>query len=200
MNDINTQAAAPQKQDFFETIYGVLFYPNETFDDLKHDPPILQALGIVIAVSILNPLISSSSGPDQSLGWFVFILFNAGISGLIKWVFFAAFVEALASIFKKGGQIKVFLTLSAFALLPWIFIGPVSLLKTGGIFTSLIGIIFGLAIWLWTTVLTIFAAMKAYEISSGRILLLVSAPFIGGVIFFNWIIGFFSTLIQLLKV
>ena len=199
MNDSYT-SVEPQKCDFFEKIYGVLFYPNETFEDLKQNPPIVEALGIVIAISILNPVINSSLLTTKSLGWFVFNLFGAGFGGIIKWLFFAAFIEALASVFKKGGKYKIFLTLSAFALVPWVFIGPVTLLKTGGIFASLLGILFGLAIWIWTTALTIFAAMKTYEISSGRVLLLVSIPFIAGILFFNWIIGFFSTLVQILKV
>ncbi len=199
MNDIYTNTNE-RKYDFFETVYGVLFYPGKTFDELKENPPIMQALVIVAVISILNPLINFSFPASQNPGWLIFILFSAGISGIVKWFFFAAFVEALACIFKKGSKFKNFLTLSAFALLPWIFIGPVSLLKTGGIFAGFTAILFGLVIWIWTTVLTVFAAMKSYEISSGRVLLLIAIPFIGGIIFFNWIIGFFETLVQILKV
>ena len=187
-----------KKHNFLENIYGTLFYPTETFEKLKQSPPILQALGIVVTVSILNPLINSSFLDDSNLGWFIYGLFSAGVSGIIKWVFFAVFVEALASIFKKGGNFKKFLTLSAFALIPWVFIGPANLLKTGGILSSLFGILFGLTIWIWATVLTIFAVMKSYEISSGRILIFITVPFIGAIIFFSWIAGFFSTLFQIL--
>lgn len=199
MNDVYTQTDI-KNNDFFEKIYGVLFNPQETFDEIRENPNILEALCIVIAVSVLTPLLNSTILSTQSVGWFIFVLFSSGISGIIKWVFFAAFVEAVAAIFKKGGKYKIFLTLSAFALLPWIFAGPVALLKTGGIFTGLLGILFGLAIWVWTTILTIYAAMKAYEISSGRVLLLLVIPFIGGILVFNWIIGFFETLIGILKV
>ncbi|HSA06832.1 MAG TPA: Yip1 family protein [Candidatus Gastranaerophilales bacterium] len=198
MNDayINTDI---KKQDFFETIYGALFYPRQTFEEIRQNPPIIHALGIVILISVLNPIINASFLNNQNLGWFVYSLFSAGLGGIIKWVFFAAFIEALASIFRKGGNFKIFLALSAFALLPWVFIGPVTLLKSGGILTGLIGILFGIAIWVWSTVLTVFAVMKSYEISSGRVLLLISIPLIGAVIFFNWIIGFFTTLTQILK-
>jgi len=196
---MNETYTSTKHRDFFENIYGTLFYPNDTFDELKQDPPILEALGIVVAISILTPLINMSVPTTQNIIFFIYILFTAAISGIIKWVFFAAFVEAVASIFKNGGKMKQFLTLSAFALLPWIFIGPVTLLKTGGIFASLLGILFGLAIWIWTTLLTILAAMKAYEISSGRVLLLVAIPLIGCIIFFNWIVGFFETLMQIFK-
>lgn len=198
MNDVYTNTNE-KKRDFFETIYGVLFQPNETFEELKKDPPILEALGVVIVISILGPILDLSFPTAKNLPLFIFFLFNAGFFGIIKWVFFAAFVEAVAAIFKKGGKIKIFLTLSAFALVPWIFIGPVSLLKTGGLLSSLIGILFGLAIWVWTTVLTIFAAMKAYDISSGRVLLLIVIPFIGVILFFNWMAGFFKTLFQILS-
>ena len=198
MNEVYN--AEIKKNDLLEDIYGALFSPRETFEKLRENPPMLEALGIVIAVSVLNPLISSTLAGGQSLNWLVFNLFNAAFAGVIKWVFFAAFVEGLAAIFKKGGKerFKAFLALSGFALLPWIFLGPITLLKTGGIFFTLIGVLAGIAVWVWTTILTIFAAMKAYNISSGRILLLLAVPFIGGIIFFNWIVGFFSTLTRLL--
>jgi len=199
MNDIYDNADA-KKNDFFEDVYGVLFCPKETFGRLRQNPPIIEALAIVVAVSVLSPLINASFTDVQSLNWFVFSLFSVSFTGIIKWVFFAAFVEGLASIFKKGGKdkFKALLALSGFALLPWLFIAPVTLLKTGGILFSLLGVLAGIAIWIWTTILTIFAAMKVYDISSGRILLLLAVPFIGGIVFFNWIIGFFTTLTKLL--
>ncbi len=199
MNDTYTDTEH-KKYDFLERIYGTLFYPRETFEELKKSPPVIEALAIVIAVSILTPLINTPPPSSQAMGWFIFTLINAGISGIIKWLFFAAFVELIAAIFKRSGHFKTFITLSGFALLPWIFIGPITLLKTGGIIAGLTGVLAGLAIWLWATILTIFAAMKTYEISSNRVLLLVIIPFLGGIIFFNWIIGFFETLIQIMKI
>lgn len=194
-NNINEK-----NNDFLENIYGTLFYPRETFERLKQTPPIIEALFLVVAISLIKPFIEASFFKDQNLTWFIFDLFKAGFGGIIKWLFFAAFIEGVASVFKNGGNYKTFLALSAFALIPWIFMGPVFLFKTGGILAALLGILSGIAIWIWTTILTILAIMKAYNVSSGRILLLLSIPFLGGIIFFNWMIGFFSTLFEILKV
>jgi len=192
-------AADSAKNNFLEDVYGVLFAPKEAYERLLQNLPILEALGIVVFVSLLKPLTNVSFVGQHITAGFIFSLFGAAISGIIKWVFFATFIEFVASVFRKGGRLKAFLTLTGFALLPWVFIGPVELLKSGGMLFSLIGVLFGIVIWAWTTVLTVFAAMKAYDITSGRILVLFSLPFLGGIIFINWIIGFFTTLAGILK-
>lgn len=183
--------------DFLETIYGVMFYPRETFDELKQNPSVYIAMAVVSVISMLGSFLDVSFSSNAINFWFVFSLIGAVISGIIKWGFFALFVEIIACIFKKGGKFETFLTLSAFALVPWIFMGPVALLKTGGVFFAVIGILFGLIVWVWTTALTLFAIAKTYEISSERVLLLVLVPFLGVVIFFSWTIGFFATLIKI---
>lgn len=194
----NCENIEPKTNDFFENLYGILFQPTETLEHLKQNLQIREALVIVVAISILEPVLNASLWDGRSLNMFVFTLFNAGFMGLFKWLFLAAFIEGLASIFKKGGNFKTFLVLSAFALTPWILIGPVTLLKTGGILFKLLGILTGIAVWAWTTILTIYAAMKSYDISSGKILLLLAVPFFGGILCINWVIGFFTTLIKMM--
>lgn len=179
-----------------ENIYGTLFYPSQTFEKLRQNPALFTALAIVALISALDPLISADTvavGLAFALVWAVF-------TGVLKWSFLALFLEVLASIFKKGGKIEIFLTLSAFALLPWLFMGPIMLFKAGGAFTAVIGILSGVAIWIWTTILTLFAVSKAYELSSERVLLLLFIPFLGSVIVFDWAIGFFSTLTGILAI
>ncbi len=198
MNDDNNNDL--KNHGFFENVYGTLFYPGETFESLKQNPPIVQAVGIVVVISILNLFVNSVVPVTQAPAAFTISIIGQAFSGLFKWVVFAAFLELIALIFKHGGRIKIFLTLSAFALLPWIFIGPAFLLKTGGTIFSLIGIILGFVVWGWATALTVFAGMKAYDLSPRRGILLFVIPVFGGVIFFNWIIGFFSTLAQILNV
>lgn len=175
---------------FLENFYGTLFYPSETFEKLKIDPPIFLGFAVVLAVSMLNPVLQASTiTPFLAFG-----LISAGFAGVIKWAFFALFVEIIASVFNRGGKIEILLALSAFALLPWLFLGPISLLKEGGVLAGLLGVLAGLGVWIWTTVLTLYAIMKAYELSSERLLLLVLIPLFGFIVFFDWIFGFFSTL------
>lgn len=175
---------------FLENLYGTLFYPKETFERLKSNPPIVTALVIVVLISMLNSLLHTATlTPFLAFG-----LISSAFSGLIKWAFFAFFVEITAGVFNRGGKIESLLALSAFALLPWIFLGPVSLFKDGGALTALLGILIGIGVWIWTTILTLYAVAKAYDLSSERVLMFVFIPLFGFIIFFNWIVGFFSTL------
>ncbi len=183
--------------NFFDNIYGTLFQPDETFDELKEKQFIEQAFIIVVAVSALFPLLFSPAKGDLSGLFFNTLL--AVLAGVISWVVFASFFEIVANIFNQGGKIRSFLTLSAFSLLPWLLLAPIELFKTAGIFGEFIGILSGLIIWLWTTTLVIIAVIKTYNLDLGRALLFVIIPFIGGVISFNWFIGFFTTLTQVLS-
>ncbi len=181
---------------FLENFYGTLFYPADTFEKLKSNPSLLTGLAIVGLVSMLNPVLRADEiTPLLSVG-----LISVSFGGIIKWAFFAFFIEILACIFNRGGKIEILLALSAYALLPWIFIAPIALFKTGGLLAGLLGALAGIAVWIWTTALTVFAVMKAYDISSERVLLLIFVPLLGFIIFFDWIIGFFSTLGSIISV
>ncbi len=175
---------------FLENFYGTLFSPGETFERLKADPPIVTALVIVALISMLNMFLHA----DIVTPFMAFGLVSAAFVGIIKWAFFAFFIEITASVFSRGGRLEVLLALSAFALLPWVLLGPVSLFKTGGTLAALLGVLIGFGVWIWTTVLTLFAVMKAYELSSERLLLLIFVPLFGFIIFFDWVVGFFSTM------
>lgn len=181
--------------NIYDNIYDVLFSPIKAFENLLQNPPLRQAFTIVIAVSMIAPLVNFESYSSLlSAFLYGFKLFGAAFAGIVSWLFFASFVEMLASIFKQGGKIKEFLTLSGFALLPWMFITPLELLKSAGIFAAVLGVMFELIIWLWVTVLIFFATQKTYNLSFGRALILFVIPFFAGFLSFHWTIGFFTTL------
>ncbi|MDD3013340.1 MAG: YIP1 family protein [Candidatus Gastranaerophilales bacterium] len=187
--------------DFLDNIYGVLFSPKETFDKLILNSPVLQGFIIVIFISIIGPLTNFEfCGSLKCLFLLGFKIFSSAFAGVISWFFFASFLEILASVFKQAGKIKEFLTLSAFALIPWIFIAPVGLFKSAGILGIIFGILLGLGIWLWVTALVILAVIKTYNLSIGRTVVLLTLPFFAGFLAFNWIIGFFVTLFNILRV
>lgn len=184
---------------FFNNFYGVLFKPSETFDELKENPSLVQGAIIVVFVSILTPLLSFSFASGEKAVFDGLNLLNSAFGGVVSWLFFASFLEILAGIFKKGGKIKVFLCLSAFALTPWIFIAPATLFKTGGFLFKTVGILLGLASWLWSTLLTVLSVMKAYEISPARVITFILIPSLGGILSLYWFFGFFTTLIQIVQ-
>ena len=183
--------------NFLDNFYGVLFNPKETFERLKNEPSLAQSAVIVFIVSILAPVLDSSINSVPDLLPLLFKVFNSAFGGFLSWLFFAAFLEIIAGIFRKGGKIKSFLCLSAFALLPWLFIAPVELFKTGGTLIKVIGILLGYLVWLWTTVLTAYAVMKTYEITPARLISFLLVPSFGFILSLCWIVGFFTTLIQI---
>lgn len=180
---------------FTENFYGVLFNPVETFDKLKENPVLIQSAVIVFIIGILSTAlkISLDSGNGLSLS---LNIAGSAFCGLFSWLFFASFLELLAGIFKKGGKMKIFLCLSAFALLPQLFSAPLILLKTGGMLFKASGILLGFGMWIWTTFLTALAIMKTYEISPARLIAFVFVPAFGGIISFAWFVGFITTLIK----
>jgi len=187
--------------NFLDNVYGVLFSPKESFDRLIINPSVFQGFIIVLIISIINPLINFDfCGSSKCLFLLGFQIFSAAFAGVVSWLFFASFIEIIASVFKQAGRIKEFLTLSAFALIPWIFIAPAELLKSAGILGNIFGILFGLGIWLWVTILTFIALIKTYNLSLGRTIVLLTIPFFAGFLAFNWIIGFFVTLFGILQV
>lgn len=185
--------------NFLDNFYGVLFNPSETLDKLTDNPPLIQGIVIVALISILGPVVNFSINTETNTVFQGLSLINSAFWGLLSWLFFAAFFEIIAGIFKKGGKMKIFLCLSAFALLPWIFIAPAALFKTGGLLFKFAGILIGLAAWLWSTVLTILAIMKTYEISPARVASFILVPFLGSILSIFWLFGFFSTLIQIIQ-
>ena len=185
--------------NFLDNFYGVLFNPRETFDRLKNEPPLAQGFVIVFLVSILIPLMDFSMTSGANLISLLLQIMSSAFWGFASWLFFAAFLEIIAGVFQKGGRIKIFLCLSAFALLPWFFIAPAGLFKTGGAFVKVIGILLGYAVWLWTVLLTAYAVMKTYEITTARLITLLLVPSFGFILTFAWVVGFFTTLVQIVK-
>ncbi len=185
--------------NFFDNFYGVLFKPSETFDKLKDTPNLIQGFFIVVFISILSPLLSFSFHSEQNSFMQGLNLLNASFWGLLSWLFFASFLEILAGMFKRGGKTKIFLCLSAFALIPWIFLAPANLFKTSGFLFKTLGIFIILGCWLWSTVLTAYAIMKTYEISPQRVITFILIPFLGGILSLYWFFGFFATLIQIVQ-
>lgn len=185
--------------NFLDNFYGILFNPDETFDKLKQDQPLLQAFFVVLAVSLLSPIVNYSYTGTNSIMWLGFGIMSAMFSGVFSWLFVASFIDILASVFKLSGRIKEFLVLSGFALIPWVFIGSIELFKTGGVLGNIVGILLGFTIWIWVLFLEFKAAMKVYNLSPARVVVLIVIPFLGSFLAFSWFIGFISTFMQIIK-
>lgn len=190
--------------NFLSNVYGAIFTPLKTFENIveKDQPPVFEAFIVVIMVSVIGCITMNSAG---SIWVLALSIISYVVFAVISWVFIAAVIDGLASIFSKENHFDTLLTLSAFSLLPWILMAPVSLFKSGGIegigiLGVLIALILGSLIWFWTTVLFLIAISKTYKFTAGKIVLLALMPFLASIILFFWMTGFISNIIYLISV
>ena len=179
---------------FFETFYGILFHPVETFRNFDCAKSYKMPLAVVLLMSLFLFIIKNSIF-IFSFGTLFEYIFNA-IGLIIMWLFFAFFVDMLAKIFNIESGYNRLLTLTAFGLVPWIFLAPVKLLKGLGQTTSDIASILLVGIWIWTIVLQILAVSETYKIPRENAIILMFIPFTGFILYICWTWDFFAKLIQ----
>lgn len=177
---------------FLENFYGTVFEPKVTFDRLKENQPIGQSLSIVLLIGCIKPLVDFWT--NANIPMLGVSLFFSAVGSVISWLVLAFFFNLLSSAFTGKTLFREFLSLSAFALLPWIFIGPVELLKTAGDAGHLFGSLLGMAVWVWTLSLLVLAVMKTYSMSVSRAIMIFMIPIIAEIVAFGWIVSFVSTL------
>lgn len=96
---------------FLDRLYGTLFIPKATFEQLKANPSLVQGVVVIALVNMLETL-----RLDQ---FSIFRIIWSVISGIIGWLFFTFLLKQLAGVFQKH-HIKLveLLTLTGFASLP----------------------------------------------------------------------------------
>lgn len=183
-------------------IYGTLFNPLETFENIKKadEKPVFEAFSVLVIISIIACIYTYKGSSIIGLG---FSLVSYVIGALLTWVIFAGILDTLVTLLSEKRNFDTFLVLSAYSLLPWIFLGPVSLFKsTGpeglGLVSVLLGILFSLIVWLWSTILFICAVSKSYGLSIEKVIGLVIMPFLGTLVAFFWVAGFITNLISII--
>ncbi|MEI7473688.1 MAG: Yip1 family protein [bacterium] len=188
-------------ENFLENIYGSIVEPIKTFDRLKEEKPYLQALIIVIVISLLSPVFNNMLAVDkQSFGELLGFSILSVIAGLFNWLAFAGFMELFSFIFNQNGKFKEMLTLSGFALIPWILLAPVFLLKQAGTFFEGIGILLALCVFIWAIFLFFLSVAKSYGLTALRCIVFALIPLIASIIQLHWFIYFIQNFIQVIKV
>jgi hypothetical protein len=142
-------------------------------------------------------------------------------SGIFMWCFAALFVGLWAYVFSGKTRIRTLLTLSGLAALPWIFMAPISLLKSslGDVSSALFGLnetglavsgamdmmaaalfcLLSMGIWLWTVLLLVTAVSETYRLSADKVVIVIAAPFAMFLVALGWLVGFVMNIRQLLS-
>jgi len=181
----NTLAKPPQNLGtFLDRLYGTLFLPSFTFEQLKADPSPWQAAFVIALANILESFRLNQSG-IISLIWSL-------ISGLIGWLFFTFLLKQLASAFQKNVTMPELLTLTGFASLPWLFMAPALSLPPR------FRLLAAIAVIIWFITWQIWSASVALNIKSWKTLAIFPLAISGGVVALIWLGNTFKIIFSIL--
>jgi hypothetical protein len=168
---------------FLDRLYGTLFLPQATFEQLRANPSCLQGAIVIALVNILETL-----RIDQ---FSIFRVIWSVISSVIGWLFFTFLLEQLASVFQKNVKLVELLTLTGFASLPWLFMAPALSLP------SQFRILAAIAVIIWFIIWQVWSASVALEIKSWKTLAIVPMGIAGGIVALIWLGNTFKLLLSI---
>jgi hypothetical protein len=181
-SDANPQA--PQNLGtFLDRLYGTLFLPQVTFEQLKAEPSFVQAAIVIILVNVLETL-----RLDQFV---IYRIVWSVISGVIGWVFFTFLLKQLANVFQKNVEMHELLTLTGFASLPWLFMAPALSLS------SQFRVLAAIAVLIWFVVWQIWSASVALGIKIWKTLAIVPLAIFGGLVALIWLGNTFKLILSI---
>jgi len=156
--------------NFLDNCFGSWFEPQTTFERLALDPPVLQAIGVVAVVNILEGL---------RLGGIWGAIFQP-LGGLLGWAVLSGLLWGLLQLVAQPVSYLRLLTLTGFASLPWLLIPPMAVLggPVGGVIT--------LGLIVWFVGLQTWAVSVATALDWWRVVLLVPLVFIAALLALNW--------------
>ncbi len=172
-----------------EQIYRVLF--ENDFREIKTGTRMHQAMGTLLWTSLFL-FISKISAIKNTFStdiWFTIFLLEY-IGGIfIVWLLTALFFEYVMKILSKGGKLYTLLKLSAYTLLPYIFIAPFELLKKSSKMGYFWGTKLEILLFLWVIILYAKVLEDTYNLEKASSYMLIFLPVITLIFIFIWIIG-----------
>jgi hypothetical protein len=176
---------------FLPLLYGTLFHPVETFQNIRQslsqarqlNPMLALAIGITGAVAMLSPLLDLMNRESTMSSWGnpLIQMPMAGILGIFNWLLIAGLFALLAYGFTGKARYQSLLILSAFSLIPLMFQVPSVLLLSAfsgplSVLVSLIGLAGVFLAWSWSAVLFLLALGVAYDLTVDRTLVVSFSP------------------------
>ncbi len=187
--------------NYLNKVHDFIFEPREVFSSLKSEPKLSQGLFTLVWVSIfVHSLHYVLTANILNVFWFLFTLINYIFGVIFSWFMAGLFFEYIAKIFGSSGRLKTILYLSSFAILPFLFLAPLELLKKGGDLGYFLGAIFEVIIYLWTMFLYCKSLEITYDLKFSRAVMLIFLPFIATFFAISWAIGFYVNLFYIFNV
>lgn len=174
---------------FLDDLYGVLFSPRATFEDLAAKPPAGMAIILYILILAVDgiaslPTLRTSldrlamghllSGMARFLSPFFLVL------TILGWILSAAVLHLVAEWLGGHGRATDLFTLGAFYRVPELFLAPLTLVAALTV-PRLTGL-FSLLLQLWSLVLAVCALRANYRFGTGRAVGVLLLPAAAGVV------------------
>lgn len=191
------------RANWFDLMYATLFYPVRTFrviaaEEQPGNRLLFFALITVVLISSLAPIVQLANLGGRASSLAMTMPFSA-VLGTLIWIFMALVISGMAMAFSGQSRIRTFLILSGLATLPWLLMGPVSLLKIGlGTVGLLLYWFLSIAVWLWSILLFIVALMNTYHMTAERVAIVMVMPFVMLLVLMGWLASLVNNLRQLL--
>ena len=158
---------------FLDRLYGTLFLPQATFEQLKANPSFVQA---AIVIALVNMLETIRLNQFSIIG----IIWSV-ISSTIGWIFFTFLLKQLARVFQSNIKLVELLTLTGFASLPWLFMAPALSLPIQYRTVAAIAVI------IWFVVWQVWSASVGLGIKRRKALVIVPMAIAGGLVALIWL-------------
>jgi hypothetical protein len=159
--------------EFLDRLYGTLFLPQTTFEQLKANPSFVQAAIVIGLVNILETIRLNQFTIFGGIG--------SVISSVIGWIFFTFLLKQLASVFQQNIKLVELLTLTGFASLPWLFMAPALSLPTQYRTIAAISVIIWFIIW------QVWSASVGLGIKRRKALVIIPMAIAGGLVALIWL-------------
>ena len=176
-----------------EVVYGILFTPRASMEQLAERPPLVLAFAVFLLVNLFTNAVSLSTLKATPLGSFIgefyaLILVTSVAISLAYWFVISAVYDLLAELAGGRGRGPALFGLVGLAQVPRIFGPPLLLLgKAAG---SQGGVFFSLALSIWVLVLYGLAITRVHRIPASRAAWVIVAPWLV-------LVGFAAVLVAL---
>lgn len=169
------------KIGFLEAFYGVLFCPKKVFEDLFNEDTFTVIVYGTLAVLLSN------LGKLNPYNIGILNIFGVEVIGLLSWVFVAAFIFFLSTVFKTpNSNLGRLLGFTGLSSIPFLLLTPISLISN---LNPAVYSVCEVFINVWAFILFWIALAKSFQLEGWRVLLMAIIPFLLGVFLFTFLIA-----------
>jgi hypothetical protein len=166
-------------QRLLDLTYGTLFQPAATARRVSREKP----LGLALAVYLTATVVSSAFGARTLAGQVPVAAVAAGmvLLGGVWWLVYAGLLQVTGELLGGRGRGVALLAATGFAGLPNLFAPLAGVLgRLAGAWLE--GILLIVVLPAWMALLHVIAVRECHELSTGRAVVTVLAPLVGGLL------------------